>query len=64
MQDIKYKIYPTLLDGFQRYLDSEEDTALQELIDKINRKPFTSVAADKGTAFNEVVEGVISYNFV
>jgi len=64
MQDIKYKIYPTLLDGFQRYLDSEEDTALQELIDKINRKPFASVAADKGTAFNEVVDGLIAGTIV
>ena len=27
----------------------------QELIDRINRRPFDSEAADKGTAFNEVI---------
>ena len=27
----------------------------QELIDRINRRPFDSEAADKGTAFNEVL---------
>lgn len=31
----------------------------QELIDRINRKPFDSEAADKGTAFNEVVDCMI-----
>ena len=28
----------------------------QELIDRINRRPFDSEAADKGTAFNEVID--------
>jgi len=69
-----YQIYPTLLDSFQRYLDSEESER-QELIDKINRVPFVSEAADKGTAFNDLVDVVIKqpgllntetipYNFV
>ena len=31
----------------------------QELIDRINRKPFDSEAADKGTAFNELVDALI-----
>ena len=31
----------------------------QELIDRINRKPFDSEAADKGTAFNEVIDCMI-----
>lgn len=52
----KYKIYPSLLDSFQRYLGSENEEAFQELIDKINRKPFASEAAEKGTALNEIVD--------
>ena len=31
----------------------------QELIDRINRKPFDSEVADKGTAFNEVIDCMI-----
>ena len=31
----------------------------QELIDRINRKPFDSEAADKGTVFNELVDALI-----
>ena len=31
----------------------------QELIDRINRVPFESEAADRGTAFNEVVDCLI-----
>lgn len=31
----------------------------QSLIDKINRKPFDSEAADKGTAFNEVIDCMV-----
>jgi len=31
----------------------------QELIDRINRKPFDSEAADKGTAFNAVIDCMI-----
>ncbi|HAS92682.1 MAG TPA: HNH endonuclease [Clostridiales bacterium] len=68
----RYNFYATLLDAFQRYLDAEsiyekyfnekmsfaeyEGQAKQELIDKINRVPFDSDAADKGTAFNELVD--------
>lgn len=54
-----YKIYATLLDAYQYYLKSEDDGALQELLDKINRVPFESEAADKGTAFNEVVDTLL-----
>lgn len=35
----------------------------QELIDRINRKPFDSEAADKGTAFNEVIDALIENRF-
>ena len=31
----------------------------QELIDRINRRPFDSEAADKGTAFNEVIDCMV-----
>lgn len=79
----RYKIYPSLLDKFQKYLDAEveaddfwnldretgeqkrtaEEIADQhecELIDSINRVPRTPIeAADKGTAFNEVVDCII-----
>jgi hypothetical protein len=52
----KYRFYATLLDAYQRYLGSEQDEAFQEIIDKINRKPFESEAAAKGTAFNKLVD--------
>lgn len=74
-----YKIYPTLLDGFTRYLKSEavydklygfsEEPTMtmeefvarqkQELIDRINRVPFESYAADRGTVFNELVDCLV-----
>ena len=74
-----YKIYPTLLDGYQDYLECEErwnqyfaekeesptlpeyeELQKKALIDRINRVPFQSEAADKGTAFNEVVDCMIA----
>ena len=75
----KFKLYATLLDSFQNYVDRAElyqkyygfaenpaysdtewDLKMEhELIDKINRVPFESEAADKGTAFNEVVDCII-----
>ena len=33
----------------------------QELIDRINRKPFDSEAADRGTAFNEIIDCMIEH---
>lgn len=54
-----YLFYPTLLDSFQYYLTSESDTAYQEILDRLNRKPFTSEAASKGTAFNDLVDKLI-----
>lgn len=42
------------------YTEVEWDEKMhRELIDKINRVPFESEAADKGTAFNEVVDCII-----
>lgn len=51
-----YKFYPSLLDSYKWYQNSESETAEQELIDKINRVPFKSEAADKGTWFNEFID--------
>jgi len=63
----RYNIYPTLLDKFHDYLFPErlmafgksEDDIQKELIDGINRVPFESEPADRGTAFNEVLDGFI-----
>ena len=42
------------------YTEVEWDEKMEcELIDKINRVPFESGAADKGTAFNEVIDCII-----
>jgi len=56
----QYKFYATLLDAFEWYLGSEQPTAEQDFIDKINRKPFQSDAAEKGTAFNDVMDIVLT----
>lgn len=55
----KYRFYATLLNAYQWYLTSESETAFQEFIDKINRVEFKSEAADKGTAFNLLIDGII-----
>lgn len=39
--------------------DEFEKEQFQSLIDRINRVPFESEAADKGTAFNEVIDCII-----
>jgi hypothetical protein len=54
----KYRFYATLLNAYSWYLDSESETAFQEFIDKINRVPFSSEAADRGTAFNTLIDGI------
>jgi hypothetical protein len=81
MSTPKYKIYPSILDKFQKFLDSDlvaeefwnkknDDYILtpdkmaerleQELIDSLNRVgKQPSQAADKGTAFNEVIDCII-----
>lgn len=82
MSTPKYRIYPSLLDKFQKFLDSDlvaeefwnrdsegkykltleeiSNQLEQELIDSINRVgKVPSEAADKGTAFNEVIDCLI-----
>lgn len=81
MQQPKYKIYPTLLDSFYGYLNSDviyekywgwsenpphtpeefKEQQFQALIDKINRVPYDSEAADKGTCFNEIVDCIVEH---
>lgn len=76
MENVKYRIYPSLLDAFQDYLDAEvlwddfygaseepaltvaefEEKQYRELLDRINRVPFSSEAASRGTCLNEVVD--------
>jgi hypothetical protein len=75
-----YNFYPSILDEFQRYLESPkiyqkfwgvsenpskteeefEQECFQSLINKINRVPFESEAADKGTAYNELIDSIIN----
>lgn len=55
---VQYKFYATLLDAFAWYLSDEREEAFQEFINKLNRVPFTSEAAAKGTAFNELVDKI------
>lgn len=59
MQKPNYRIYPSLLDAFQYYLSSDFEDGFQKMIDKINRVPFFSEAADKGTKFNELIDRII-----
>ena len=85
MSTPKYRIYPSVLDKFQKFLDSDivaeefwnkdaegdyklspEEMSVQleqELLDCINRVPHEpSEAADKGTAFNEVIDCIIEHH--
>ena len=90
-RQVDYKIYPSLLDSYQRYLNADveglwwqddkgwwhknydestgeyhytpeeaENVILQDLLNSINRVPFTSEAASKGTAFNKAIDDYIS----
>ncbi len=81
MSKPNYKIYATLIDAFNDYLNSDDvwlrywghsetpphtmeefhDMQFNDLINRINRLPFKSEAASKGTAFNELVDCLIEY---
>ena len=79
MKQPSYRIYPSLLDKFDKYLRADEEvenfwnidnetgeykrspeeieeSLKQDLLDAINRVPFESEAADKGTAFNAIID--------
>ena len=54
------KFYGGCRDNPPRYTEDEyADKCFKELIDRINRVPFDSEAADKGTAFNKIVDCLI-----
>lgn len=64
-----YQDYLSSSDIYQEYWGFSEDPAkteeefeteqYQSLIDRINRVPFDSESADRGTAFNEIVDCII-----
>ncbi|MDR1630304.1 MAG: hypothetical protein LBS36_08875 [Oscillospiraceae bacterium] len=66
--NLKYLFYPSLLDKFSAYLNpgklldygKTEDEIERELLDAINRVPHESEAAEKGTAFNNLVDAAIN----
>lgn len=79
MNKISYRLYATLLDSYQNFIDSDKiyqkyygfsenppcdedefkEQQFQSLIDRINRKPFDNEKADRGTAFNEVIDCMV-----
>lgn len=59
---MRYRIYPSLLDSYSRYLQSEgymRNENFKKLIDAVNRVKKTSEEADKGTAFNAIIDSLI-----
>lgn len=67
MQQPQYKFYATLLDAYVWYLQSESESATQELINKINRVPITDEKAlariNKGTALNDIIDDFVKGKF-
>lgn len=57
--DITYEKYFTS-ENPSVTIDEWNDKMYTDLINKINRVPFTSEAADRGTAFNELVDALIT----
>jgi len=54
-----YQEYWGFAENPEKTEEEFEQAQLQALLDRINRVPFDSEAADKGTAFNEVVDCLI-----
>lgn len=61
-QQISYKIYPSLLDSYQWYLCSQQDNAFEDMINRINRVRVVSQDAERGTALNELIDGLVLNN--
>ena len=55
-----YKFYATLLDTFHYYQSNEKETALEDFLASVNRTSGRSEAASKGTAFNELIDKILS----
>lgn len=54
-----YEAYWGFSENPAKSAEEFEKEQFQSLIDRINRVPFASEAADKGTAFNEIVDCII-----
>lgn len=63
--EIKYQIYPTLLDSFRYWKDHEEDqSAFNDLIDKLNGVTIEQTEENlKGIAFENLINGLIDKEF-
>lgn len=57
--DIIYNRYWGWSENPPHTLEEFHELQFQELIDRINRKPFDNEKADRGTAFNEVIDCMI-----
>jgi hypothetical protein len=59
MPEIKFKVYPTLLNSYQKYLNEPTEVAKQELINRINRVNDYDLETlnrfKKGTSFEDAV---------
>lgn len=56
----QYKFWATLFDAFEYYKNSESEDAFQSLLNSINKVEFSSEPADKGTAFNELIDKALA----
>lgn len=57
--DVIYDRYWGYSENPPHTMEEFRQKQFQSLIDRINRKPFESEAADKGTAFNEVIDCMV-----
>jgi hypothetical protein len=59
MPEIKYKVYPTLLNSYQKYLNEPNELAILQLINRINRVNDYDLETlnrfKKGTSFEDAV---------
>lgn len=67
MPDVKYRVYPTLLNEFQKFLQSPTEESKQRLLNRINRVQDFDVETlqkfKKGTSFEEAVVHTKVHNF-
>lgn len=59
--DITWEKYWGWSDNPQYSLDEYHEQQYRKMIDTLNRVPYDSEAADRGTAFNEVVDCIIEH---
>ena len=67
MPDVKYRVYPTLLNEFGKYLNSPTQDAKRSLLNRINRvsdfDQETLIKFKKGISFEEAIVKNRSHNF-